>query len=156
MKKPNKKLSRTAGKKEDVTKVPESVKRKNLAAFILLGLTAVLLTVLLIGTKLYIGSLSKNPAKNPKAGSPDDLKQTVEKVGRHILLPDEEPKLVTVTDARILKASQPFFANAKDGDKVLVYSHKVILYDPDIDKIVEVAQIKILPPTPAVPNVNPG
>ncbi len=43
-----------------------------------------------------------------------------------------------------------FFANAKVGDKVLVYAKagKVILYNPSEDRIVEVAPINLNNPAP--------
>lgn len=69
----------------------------------------------------------------------------IEKVGRLIVLPEgEEPTVATVSDPEKLK-SQPFFANAKQGYKVLIYtnSKKAILYDPVLDKIVEVAPLNI-------------
>lgn len=71
-----------------------------------------------------------------------DTKSLLEKVGKLIVLPQgEEPTIATVTDVERLKSNQPFFAQAKNGDKVLIYSNKAILYDPVADKIVEVATI---------------
>jgi len=64
-------------------------------------------------------------------------------VGRIIVLPnDEEPTVATVTDPEKLR-DQVFFANAKAGDKVLIYTkaRKAYLYDPIAGKLVEVAPI---------------
>jgi hypothetical protein len=71
----------------------------------------------------------------------------VEKVGKHMFLPTNEiPSLATVTDPKKLQA-QSFFADAKKGDKVLIYSEakKAILYDPVADKIVTIAPILLDP-----------
>lgn len=71
----------------------------------------------------------------------------VEKVGKHMFLPNGEiPSLATVTDPDKLQA-QSFFADAKKGDKVLIYSEakKAILYDPVADKIVTIAPILLDP-----------
>ena len=65
----------------------------------------------------------------------------VEKVGKLIALPeDETPTIATIKQPDKLK-DQAFFANAKEGDKVLIYTkaRKAILYDPSADKIIQVA-----------------
>ncbi len=67
----------------------------------------------------------------------------VKQVGKLVILPSgETPTLATVTDVGKLKG-QPFFANAANGDKVLVYSKagKAILYRPSVNKIVEMAPL---------------
>lgn len=69
----------------------------------------------------------------------------ISKVGKHILLPqDETPTIATVTDPNKL-TDQPFFAHAKSGDKVLVYTKakKAYLYNPSADVIVEVAPLNL-------------
>jgi len=69
-----------------------------------------------------------------------------------ILLPDEVPTVATVQNPEKLK-DQPFFAQAKAGDKVLVYSiaKKVYLYDPVNNIIVNVAPLSIETTAPATP-----
>lgn len=69
----------------------------------------------------------------------DETKKLMEEVGKLINLPkDEEPTIATVTDVDKLK-DQPFFKEAKVGDKVLIYpkAQKSILYDPKNKRIVE-------------------
>ena len=81
----------------------------------------------------------------------EDNAALIAKLGRLIVLPtDEQPTIATVTDLAKL-AGQPFFAQAKLGDKVFIYSNakKAILYDEAANKIVEVAPINIgASPTP--------
>ena len=75
----------------------------------------------------------------------DEAKKLVAEVGRLIILPtDEQPTVATVADPAQLK-DQLFFANAKTGDKVLIYTNakKAILYNPTEGKIVEVAPVSI-------------
>jgi hypothetical protein len=70
---------------------------------------------------------------------------TVAAVGKLIVLPtDEQPTVATVTDPSKL-GNQAFFAHAKVGDKVLLYAtaKKAILYDPNVNKIIEVAPINL-------------
>lgn len=82
---------------------------------------------------------------NPQKLVQEESKSLIEQVGRLILLPtDEQPTIATVADPDRLK-DQAFFANAKRGDKVLIYTNarKAILYDPIANKIVEVAPLNI-------------
>jgi hypothetical protein len=75
----------------------------------------------------------------------DDI---VARVGKLIILPtDEKPStLATVSNASKLK-DQAFFLNAKDGDKVLVYTkHKqAILYRPSTNQLVNVSTVTVTP-----------
>jgi len=74
----------------------------------------------------------------------------VDEVGKLIVLPsDEQPEIATVSDVKKLKG-QPFFVNAQNGDKVLIYSkaQEAILYDPVANKIVEVGPISLTQVTP--------
>lgn len=83
--------------------------------------------------------------KNPDIVAQKEAKSLAEKVGRLIVLPtDEVPTIATVSDPEALK-NQDFFADAKKGDKVLIYTNakKAILYDPVLDKIVTVAPLSI-------------
>jgi hypothetical protein len=95
-----------------------------------------------------LGEIKKNPNKVAQ----DQTNAVITAVGRLIVLPtDEQPTLATVADPSKLK-DQPFFANAKQGDKVLIYTNarKAILYDPVANKIVEVAPVNIgTTPAPA-------
>lgn len=82
--------------------------------------------------------------------SQQDVQALVEKVGKLIKLPDDElPTVATVTDLERLK-NQPFFAQAKVGDKVLLYpqAKKAILYDPIDNVIIEVGPLVIPTITP--------
>lgn len=82
---------------------------------------------------------------DPQVFAKKDAAALIEKVGQLIVLPEgEEPTVATVSDPEKLK-NQPFFANAKAGYKVLIYTNakKAILYDPILNKIVEVAPLNI-------------
>src|SRR3989338_10704341 len=80
--------------------------------------------------------------KNPKLAS-DEVREIAAKVGKLMELPkDEEPTLATVTDLEKLK-DQPFFQNAQNGDKVLIFNsaQKAILYRMQSNKIINVAPL---------------
>ena len=71
-----------------------------------------------------------------------DTEQVVDAVSKLMLLPNETPTLAVVSDLEKLKG-QAFFANAKQGDIVLMFAHaqKAVLYSPALNKIIEVAPI---------------
>ena len=92
--------------------------------------------------------------RQASAGNQEDVQTLIAKVGKLIKLPDGEmPTIATVTDLERLK-SQPFFARAKVGDRVLLYpvAKKAFLYDPVGNVIVEVGPLII--PTPSLPIAN--
>jgi len=70
--------------------------------------------------------------------------QLLERVGKLMELPQDEPTIAVVAVLAPLQ-DQPFFRNARVGDVVLMYkrSLKAILYDPETNKIIEVAPITL-------------
>lgn len=73
-----------------------------------------------------------------------EMASLVAKVKNHIVVPtDEEPLIATVLDVEKLKAEQPFYAGAKNGDKLIIYSDKAILYDAVNDVLVNVGPVTI-------------
>lgn len=104
-----------------------------------------------LGTTFYFYSEYSTLKQDPDKVAQEEVAKLVAQVGKLIVLPEREtPTLATVTDLDKLK-DQPFFAKAKTGDKVLIYANakKAILYNPELNKIVEVAPIDIGNPTPA-------
>ena len=88
---------------------------------------------------------------DPAQAAEKEATDLVAEVGKLILLPaGEEPTIATVSDPEKLR-DQPFFAQAKTGDKVLLYTNakKAYLYDPVAHKILEVAPVNVggAPPT---------
>lgn len=77
-----------------------------------------------------------------------EAKNLVAKVSQIYILPLEIPTVATVTDKSKL-SDQVFFANAKEGDKVLIFSQnkKVVLYRESTNKIIDVAPLNM--PSPA-------
>lgn len=73
-----------------------------------------------------------------------EVEDILSKVGRHIVLPaDEIPELATIQDAEALAAEQAFFEGAINGDKLLVFSQKALLYSPSRDILVNVGPIYV-------------
>ncbi len=101
-----------------------------------------ILFALSLGANAYL-ILHSNLINNSSNLTQQEITDTVNTVGKLIVLPtNETPTIAVVTDLSVLK-NQPFFANAKVGDKVLIYTkaQKAILYDPQLNKIVELAPL---------------
>lgn len=63
----------------------------------------------------------------------------VKSVAKHMFIPRGDVTVGTVQNAEGLRKENPdFYAYAKDGDKVLYYPNGIILYDPVIDRIIDV------------------
>lgn len=116
----------------------------NLTTLITLVLTLLFIASAVVGFVFY--KQAQKLKKNPQKVAQDEISDVVAKVGRHMILPaNETPTAAIVSDPEILKKNQPFFNNAKAGDRVLIYANalKAILYNPELDKIVEVAPLTI-------------
>jgi hypothetical protein len=111
-------------------------------------------TVILIGTSGYFFKQYKNTQKQIKVLKADPQqanRDLINKIGKLVVLPvGEDPTIATVADPEKLK-EQAFFTKAKTGDKVLLYTNakKAILYNPESNKIVEIAPINIGSATPS-------
>ncbi len=117
-------------------------------AFVKTKMIVIVVIVLLfgaIGTAGYFYKQFSDLKNNPNKAAQDELNATLTAVGKLIVLPaGEQPTMATVTDPEKLK-DQPFFSQAKKGDKVLIYTNakKAILYRPETNMIVEVAPLSI-------------
>lgn len=130
------------------------MKKKPIVLLSAIGLLSVVAAASLMGNVLLykeVQSLRANPPQarvqpqtqvDAQAQAQAENARLVERVGRLMTLPEEEPTIATVTDPTKLP-SEPFFLRAKTGDKVLIYTaaQKAILYDPVADKILEVAPL---------------
>lgn len=73
--------------------------------------------------------------------SSEDVKKLIDSVGKLVELPKgEQPTVATVSNKEKL-SGQAFFANAQNGDKVLIYNKArvAVLYRPSTGKIVNYA-----------------
>jgi hypothetical protein len=103
----------------------------------------ILVLVVLSGTTIYFYRQWKEIKTSPQVSAQKEANLIIGKISRFMDLPTgEEPTLATVTNVEKLK-DQPFFANAQNGDKALVYSKagKAILYRPSTNRIIEVISL---------------
>jgi hypothetical protein len=106
-------------------------------------LIIILFAVIIAGFFYFQYQKTQKLLQNPTLVASEEAKALVAKVSAILELPKgEDPTIATVSDKNKL-ADQPFFANAQNGDKVLIYARamKAILYRPGANKIIEVAPV---------------
>ena len=95
--------------------------------------------IVLFGASVFFGY---QYFKNNKNQNNDNTK-TIEMVSKLVLLPEgETPTVATVSDITKLK-TEPFFAKAENGDRVLIYKNakKAILFRPSLGKVIEIGPV---------------
>lgn len=114
----------------------------------------VLLVIVIVLGVSYYRAKTELALLTTGAGRQAAIKKETEeltaKVGKLIRLPtDEEPTIVTVANVEILAKEQPFYKNAHNGDRLLVYTkaQKAIIYDPAQHILVNVGPVYINSPT---------
>ena len=109
----------------------------------------VVVAVVSFGAAYYFYGEYSALKQNPNKLAQEETSKLVVRISKLIVLPEgETPTVATVSDPEKLQ-SQPFFAKAKKGDRVLIYANarKAILYNEESNRIVEVAPINIGQPT---------
>ena len=61
----------------------------------------------------------------------------------YLLFSYVKPVVGTVNDANSLAEQQKFFINSQNGDKVLIYQDKAIIYRPSENKLINVGPVYI-------------
>ncbi len=70
------------------------------------------------------------------------VQMTLKKVSELTIVPTgETPQIAVIQDIEALKKNQPFFTDAENGDKVLIFSQarKAIIYRESAHKIINIA-----------------
>jgi hypothetical protein len=81
---------------------------------------------------------------HPGLSGQDQANAILGKVGALIQLPQNEtPTMATITDAAAVKSTQPFLANAENGDVLIVYpnAETALLYRPSTNKLIAVGPV---------------
>lgn len=115
-------------------------------------LLPVLLAVAVIGLIISYWGYAQTKKKlsvltNPSQANELNAAQTEEllaKVGKLITLPDEKnPVVATINDVESLSARQDFYAQANNGDKLIVFarSRKAVIYDEKDNLIVNMGPV---------------
>lgn len=118
---------------------------------ITLGLALVVLVC--VGGWLAFRSQSDNGLANLSASAKltdDQVQMIIDRIGKFMVVPsDEKPSVVILRDVAALEQQQPFYRGAKDGDILVVYSTRAIVYDAKTNKLVSVSPIQRNDATPA-------
>ncbi|MFA5130346.1 MAG: LytR C-terminal domain-containing protein [Patescibacteria group bacterium] len=72
---------------------------------------------------------------------------TLDRVKKHLYIPDgDQPRYIgTISDISLLRSKNPdFYANASEGDKVLIWNDRAVIYSESKDLIIAVATAKPL------------
>ena len=87
-------------------------------------------------------SLAKLAAQPGAKVSGDQVNQLVARIGQFITVPSGElPSVVVLQNVAELAKQQTFYQNAKDGDILLLFSNRAIIYDAIANKLVNVGPI---------------
>jgi len=130
---------------DQISQIGSSNKKKRFNFFTFL-IQVLILSALIYGAWwAYSHGLIKSLQNNGQTSSAqEEIKSLLEKVSKHIILPSqEEPALATVIDASKLKQEDPFYLNAENGDKLLIWAtqRRAILYSPERDLLVNVGPV---------------
>jgi hypothetical protein len=129
---------------KDQVKIIENLKGNKA---LLIIIVIIVLAVAVLPSYYFYNQYKKTQLllSNPASSSNTQTKALLDEVGKLMVLPtNEQPTVATVSDVTKL-TDQPFFASAKNGDKVLIYtqSKKAILFRESINKIIEVAPVNL-------------
>lgn len=109
--------------------------------FVLIVVVVALLAAL--SGSVYLLMKEKKKSENPTQVATEEANRIKDRLGKLILLPEGvEPTIATVIDAdKLREQNAEFYKNAKNGDKLIVYSDRAILYDMEQNIIINVAPI---------------
>jgi hypothetical protein len=109
-----------------LTRSPEQAKKSNVNKVLLFVVILLLAAVSALGFMYY-----KESQADSKQATQAEVRKLADTVSRLVSVPeDETPTVATVIDAEKIKKNNPnFYKDVQNGDKMLVYSDRVILYD---------------------------
>jgi hypothetical protein len=129
------------------SKLPKSGGKRTVLAIIVLLILIVAVAAAVFFWNKYNDSQKQveKLSNSPTNTAQEQTNSLINSVGKLTELPTgETPTIATVTDVTKL-AGQPFFANAKNGDKVLIYTQakEAYLYRPSTNKIINIAPVNL-------------
>lgn len=137
----------------EVHAAPAVMQNKN-ALYFMFGMAAFFLAciILLVAVYLYLNPKSTDSTAGSASGTDVAGQPAVilSKTRALAELPgDETPQIIPITDLSSFQ-NQAFFARAHVGDVLILYlkNHVAVLYDPVLNKIINMSKISIIIPKP--------
>lgn len=95
--------------------------------------------------KQKVASNDKPNTDTADTSAETDVQQVVNRVAKHIKIKaDEVPTVATVQDADVLRQNNPaFYQYAKNGDRLLIWSDKAVLYSATEDILLAVMPVTV-------------
>lgn len=112
----------------------------------------ILVTAGILGAKQVWFSGQVQDAQLPQAteqadgtATPESVRDLISQVSKHIVVKaGEDPTVATIQDVEVLKRQNPvFYADAQNGDRLLIWSDKAVLYSQSRDIILSVLPISL-------------
>ena len=87
-----------------------------------------------------VDNAAADPMKDPETAGMTEAEDLITRVKRHIVVNEAEtPFVATITNIDLVKQKNPYFyKDAEQGDKVLIWSDKAVIYSPGKDRLVSV------------------
>ena len=102
------------------------------------------------GVKQEVLLLSSD--KESVAMQQNEIDSILAQVQKHMLLPDTQtPVVATIVNAASLAEEQAFYRNAVDGDILLVYPEKALIYSPTRNVLINVGPVYVESPADSAP-----
>lgn len=103
----------------------------------------ILILLITLGFSFYLYKKEKEKVDNPALIASEESKKVKEKIGRLILLTEEEePTIATIINIDTLKSeNSEFYKYAQNGDKLILYSQRAMIYRPSDDILINVAPV---------------
>ncbi len=116
---------------------------------VLMGISVVYIAVVSMLAIRFYDLYKYYEARVPKTEKEieQETNMLLSKLKNIMQIPDEKPSIATVANEAALKRQQAFFAQAQNGDKVIVFpiARKAVLYRPSTDKIIESGPLLVGP-----------
>lgn len=112
-------------------------------------ISVVVIAAIALGIKQtwFSGKGSEEQAESKKiaASAPNDITDLISRVSKHIMVKQgETPTVATIQDINVLQQQNAaFYKDAQNGDRLLVWSDKAVLYSPTQDIILAVLPISL-------------